>query len=69
VLTPAPDVADVDDVAAADAVDDVVEANDSEAAMDCDDAEDCAAAKPTRADTMKVFEKYMVAMCIRRESI
>ena len=69
VLSPAPDVAEVDDVVGADAVDDAVEANDSEAAIDCDDAEDCAVAKPTRAETMKDREKYMVAIRVRRESI
>lgn len=62
VLSPPPDAVDVDDVAAADAVDDAVEASVSEAKMDCDDAEDCAAAKPTRADTMKGFEKYMAVI-------
>lgn len=65
--SPAPNVADVDDVAAADAVEDAVEASDSEAAMDCDDAEDCAATRPTMADTVKNFEKYMVAIGVRRE--
>jgi hypothetical protein len=60
-VSPAPDDVDVDDVAAADAVDDAVEANDSETGIDCVEADDddCAAAKPTRADTMKDFEKYM----------
>ena len=62
-LSPAPDVVDVDDAAAADAVEVAVEARDSEAAIDCDDADDCAAAKLARANTMKEFVKYMVAMC------
>jgi hypothetical protein len=43
----------------------VVEVLVSDAAMDADDTEDWAAAKPTRAEMMKDFEKYMVAMCIR----
>ena len=57
VLTPTPDSADVDDVAAADAVEDAVEAKDSEAGMDCDDVDDWAAAIPTIAEKMKDFEK------------
>jgi hypothetical protein len=61
VLIPEPDGVDVDDAPAADAVEDAVEARDSEALMDCDD---CAAAKPTRADTMRDLEKYMVAKCV-----
>jgi hypothetical protein len=60
VVSPAPDDADIDDVAAADAVDDAVDDRVSEAEIDCEDADDCAAAKPTRADTMKAFEKCML---------
>lgn len=56
---------DVDEVEGADAVEFAVEARVSEAAMDC---EDCAAARPTRADTMKDFEKYMAAVFVREST-
>ncbi len=62
VTSPAPDAVEVDDVEGADAVEFAVELRVSEAAIDCDDTADCAAAKLTKADTRKVFEKYMMAM-------
>lgn len=64
VLSPAPDIADVGDVATVDDVEDAVEASVSEAEIDCDDSDDCAATKPTKAETMKDFEKYMMAICV-----
>lgn len=65
-MTRLPDVDDdeVDDIEGADAVEFAVEDIVSEAAMD----EDCAAAKPTRAVTMKELEKYMVSVFVPRES-
>lgn len=64
-VTRLPDVDDddVDDVEGADDVEFAVEERVSEAAME---EEDCAAAKPTRADTMKELEKYIVAVFFRR---
>lgn len=69
-VTRLPDIDDDDvvEVEGADAVEFAVEARVSEAAMDCDDADDCAAAKPTKADTMKDFEKYMAVVFVRGES-
>lgn len=64
VVSPAPDIADVDIDAAADAVEDAIEAKDSEVAIDCVEADDCAAAKLTMTDTRKYFEKYIVAICV-----
>jgi hypothetical protein len=63
-VTRLPDVDDdpVEDVEGADDVELTVEDRVSEAAMD----EDCAAAKPTRADTMKELEKYIVAVFVLR---
>lgn len=58
-----PDAVEVDDVVGADSVEFAVEDRVSEAAMDCE-TEDCAVAKPTRAETMSDFEKYMVATCV-----
>ena len=65
-MTRLPDVDDddVDDVEGAEAVEFAVEDRVSEAAMD----DDCAAAKPTRAETMRELEKYMAAVLVRRES-
>lgn len=60
---------DVDEVEGADAVEFAVEARVSEAAMVCEDAEDCAAAMPTRAETMKDLEKCMTAVFVRRVSM
>ena len=59
-VTRLPDVDDdpVEDVKGADDVEFAVDDRVSEDAMD----EDCAAAKPTRTDTMKELEKYMVAV-------
>ena len=59
---------DGDELEGADSVELAIEDGVSEAAMDCVDADDCAAAKPTRAVTMKDFEKYMAAVFVREST-